>query len=104
MSERIAVIQLKLKEKEYVCGTVDKNINLRIREKANYRLVKTSKKGLKVKLRKEESKNVITIISVYAPGSEIATKDSKELEKLYGQLGKLLENHKRNSCVDSRRF
>ena len=87
---RIAVIQLKLRDKEYICEKVDdESINLRVREKVKYKYKKRRKKCLKVMLIKEENRNDITIINVYAPTPEIARKDQKEMENLYGEFRKV---------------
>ena len=48
---------------------------------------------------KIEDRNVVTIINVYAPTSELVKKDRKELEELYGQVEKLLADHRKNSLV-----
>ena len=61
VSERIAVIQLKLRY-IYICEKADD-------------------------------------VTVYASTSEIARKGKKELENLYGELKKLIENHKKNTLV-----
>ena len=100
VSERIAVIQLKLKEEEYVCeNNLDSDINLLIRKKTSYKIVKNRKKDIKLKLVKEERKNVITIINVYAPTSELVEKDRSELDRIYAQLEKILKEHKKNSLI-----
>ena len=54
---------------------------------------------IKTKIRRSNDKNLLTIINVYAPTTDIAEKDPNILNEMYEQLGKVIHEIKDTSLT-----
>ena len=80
VSDRLAVIQLKLRDDEYVCEQVN-GINIRLQ-----------------KVQKKSNVNkLLTIINVYAPTTKKVAENVSKLDEIYTQLATLFNEFKNTS-------
>ena len=93
ISERISVLQLKMKQQDFT-STLD-GMKIKI-TKRNTNKYKSILDGMKIKIYKAEEKHILTIINVYAPATTLIKKDNSILDDLYLDLSNLLNEQK--SC------
>ena len=98
LSERICVLQLKMKHQlQDFISTLD-GMKMKI-TKGNTNIYKSKLDGMKMKVYKAEEKHIITIINVYAPTTTLIRKDNTILDELYLDLGNLINEQKKNSTM-----
>ena len=98
LSERICVLQLKMKHQlQDFISTLD-GMKMKI-TKGNTNIYKSKLDGMKMKVYKAEEKHIITIINVYAPTTTLIRKDNTILDELYLDLGNLINEQKNNSTM-----
>ena len=122
VSERISVIQLRIKD-EYKCKRISdtklviyKDIKYKVvfkkKSKIKYKykqttgidrrkhkIIITRTEELKKTIRRSNNKNLLTIINVYAPTTDLVAKDQNILTEMYEQLGKVINEIKDTSLL-----
>ena len=96
VSDRLSVIQLKLRDDEYICEQLN-GINLRVRKAHHY--TANLRKDLKMAIKKPKVKKLLTIINVYAPTTKKVTENVSSLDEMYAQLGTLFSEFKNTSLI-----
>ena len=91
VSDRISVIQIKLRDDEYICEKQN-GINLRIRKTQHY--ITNLQKELKMKIKKTNVKHLITIVNVYAPTTKKVAENISVLDEMYTNLANLINEFK----------
>ena len=110
VSERISVIQIKIKD-EYKCKRISET-KIAIYKDIKYKIVYNKKnkqkykyrpnnfrKHLKTRIRRTNDKNLLTIINVYAPTADLVEKNEEILIEMHEQLENVINEIKNTSLL-----
>ena len=59
----------------------------------------TNRKKHTLQVTRKDERGLITIVNIYAPTSELATKNPREAEEVYAEISKLLYEYKNKSLL-----
>ena len=90
VSDRISVLQITNKEHQLIYTSVLNKMIMKIKKRPQYKTI-IENNATKMKLVEIKPKNIISIVNIYAPHTQRIKDDSKELDELYDDLNKVLQ-------------